>query len=283
MRYVTKKILKKIYKKRDPWSHKGQFGKLLVIAGSKRHTGSPCFVGLSAYRSGCDLVYIAAPERPANIAANFSPNLITEPLKGDKLLKRHVEKIISLAREVRATAIAIGPGLWRDKETFDSINELIEKIDLPMVIDADAIRAVSKRKEILKNKKCVLTPHADEFRELTGLEVKGFDMRIKAVKEEAKKLGIVIVLKGHIDVISDGKRLVLNRTGDPRMTVGGMGDSLTGICGALLARGIDTFTSACAAAYINGKAGELAAKKYGESSVATDLIENIYKIMPKNL
>ena len=88
------KILKKIYGKRDVWSYKGQFGKLVVIAGSKRHTGSPCFVGLAAYRAGCDLVYIVAPERAADVAANFSPNLITEPLEGDKLIKYHIEKII---------------------------------------------------------------------------------------------------------------------------------------------------------------------------------------------
>ena len=161
------KILKKIYGKRDKWCHKGQFGKLVVIAGSKRHTGSPCFVGLSAYRAGCDLVYVVAPKRAADVAANFSPCLITEPLKGDRLLKKHIKKIVSLIKEVRATAVAIGPGLWREKETLDSIVELIEKIDLPIVIDADAIRAVAKKKEVLK-RNCILTPHADEFRELTG-------------------------------------------------------------------------------------------------------------------
>jgi hydroxyethylthiazole kinase-like uncharacterized protein yjeF len=276
--FVDKNILKKVYKKRDSWSHKGQYGKLVVISGSKRHTGSPCFVGLSAYKAGCDLVYIAAPERAADVAANFSPVLITEPLEGDKLKRKHIKKILSLIKEVRATALAIGPGLWRDKETFNAITELIEKIDLPMVIDADAIRAISRKKNILKEKNCVLTPHADEFRELTGIKVGNIDQRIKSVNSEAK-INNIILLKGNVDVISDGEKLILNKTGSPFMTKGGCGDTLTGICGAFLARGIDKFTAACAAAYVNGKAGELAAKKYGESLLPLDLIENIHKVI----
>jgi len=268
------KILKKIYGKRDVWSHKGQFGRLVAISGSKRHTGSPCFVGLAAYRAGCDLVYIAAPKRAADVAANFSPNLITEPLEGDKLTKKHIKKIISLIKEVRATAVAIGSGLWRKKETLDAIVDLIKKINLPMVIDADAIRAVAKKKEILK-RNCVLTPHADEFRALTGIRVKNLKERKKFVKQEAKKLNAVILLKGHVDVVSNGNKIFLNKTGTPYMTKGGCGDTLTGICGALLAKRIDTFNSACAAAYINGKAGELASEKYKQGLLATDLIENI--------
>jgi hydroxyethylthiazole kinase-like uncharacterized protein yjeF len=278
--YIGKNILKKVYKKREKWSHKGQYGKLVVIAGCKRHTGSACFVGLSAYRAGCDLVYIDSPERSANIAANFSPVLITEPLQGDKLTKNHVGKIISLIKEVRATAVAIGSGLWREKETFDAIIDLIEKIDLPMVIDADAIRAVSTKKNVLKDKRCILTPHADEFRQLTGIKVgNNVNQRAKAVKSEAGKINSVILLKGNVDVVSDGKRVMLNKTGSTFMTKGGCGDTLTGICGAFLARGVDTFTSACASTYINGKAGELASKKYRESLLPTDLIEEIHNVI----
>lgn len=279
MEYVTKKVLKNIYKKRDSWSHKGQYGKLVVIGGSEMHTGSPSFVGLAAYRAGCDLVYIASPERAANIAANLSPVLITKPLKGDKLEEKHIGKIISLIKQVRATAVAIGPGLWRENKTINAIQKLISKIELPMIIDADAIRAVSRKKNVLKGKKHVLTPHADEFREFSGIKVKNLEHRIKVVTAEAKKIQSVILLKGYIDVISDGKKTILNTTGTSTMTKGGCGDTLTGICGAYLARGIDSFTAASAAAYVNGKAGEIASKKYGESLLPTDLIENIYKII----
>lgn len=277
--YVSSNILKKVYRKRDKWSHKGQYGKLVVIAGCERHTGSACFVGLAAYRAGCDLVYVASPRRSADIAANFSPVLITEPLKGDMLATEHVGRILSLIKEVRGTAVAIGPGLWRNNETNNAILELIKRIDLPMVIDADAIRAVTD-KEMLKKKHCILTPHADEFRQFSGIKV-GNDIkqRIKFVKSEAKKINNVIVLKGNVDVITDGKRFMLNKTGSVFMTKGGCGDTMTGICGAFLARGNDKFTAACAAAYVNGKAGELAAKKYGESLLPTDLIEEIHKVI----
>lgn len=277
---LGKGVLKKVYRKREKWSHKGQYGKLVVIAGCQRHTGSACFVGLSAYRAGCDLVYIASPQRSADISANFSPVLITEPLKGDMLRTSHVGKILSMIKEVRGTAVAIGPGLWRDKQTNAAIVELIKRIDLPMVIDADAIRAISNRKQILKKKSCVLTPHADEFRQFSGIKVdKNIKRRTNAVKLEAGLVKNVILLKGSVDIISDGKRVVMNDSGTVFMTKGGCGDTLTGICGAFLARGIDTFTAACAAAYINGKAGELASRKYGESLLPTDLINEIHRVV----
>jgi len=187
MPYVTKDILKKVYTKRNPWSHKGQYGKLLVIAGSERHTGSPIFVGMSAYRAGCDLVYLIGPRRPMDVAASYSPLFITQPLEGKQLVMEHIHEILSMIKEVRATAVAIGPGLWRTKETRRAVIELVKKIDLPMVIDADAIRAVGENKKILYNKKIVLTPHDNEFLELTNVKVSRESLkdRIKAVNEEA--------------------------------------------------------------------------------------------------
>lgn len=276
MKYISKVILKEVYKERGRWVHKGEFGKLLMVCGSKRHTGSPIFCGLAANRAGCDLVYLAAPERAAGIAANYSPALITEPLKGNKLRKEHVEQVMKMKEEVRASALLIGPGLWREKETFEAILEIIRKTDLPMVVDADAIRAVATHKAVLSKKKAVLTPHSNEFVALSGavpsLNVKD---RSKEVQNVAKELGCVIVLKGAVDIISDGKRTILNKVHSNLMTKGGMGDTLSGICGALLARGVEPFKAAAAATYINGRAGQLAIKKRGEGAVASDLIEEI--------
>lgn len=292
MKYVSKAVLKSVYKKREPWAHKGQFGRLVVIAGSRIHTGSPIFVGMAAYRAGCDLVYLTGPQRAMDVAANYSPVLITKPLEGDYLEEKHVDKVLSFIENSGATAVVIGPGLWRIEKTRKAINILIEKIDLPMVVDADAIRAASTIKDKLKNKKLLLTPHANEFLELTGTKVsQNIKERIATVRKEAYKLNcgkdntcplyppITVVLKGNVDVISNGKETVLNDTGDPMMSKGGCGDTLTGIAGALLARKVDTLTSGCAAAYINGKAGEFAAKKYGESLLPTDLIENIPNVI----
>lgn len=281
MQYVDKSILEEVYQERDTWSHKGQFGKLLVIAGSEKHTGSPIFVGMAAYRAGCDLVFLIGPERAMDVAANYSPLLITQPLKGKQLEKKHISEILSMADEVRASAIAIGPGLWRVQKTREAIIKLIERIDLPMVIDADAIRAVSARKDILKGKDVILTPHDNEFLELTGIKVsrKNLKERIESVEKQAAAIKVILVLKGNVDIISDGEMTKLNKSGSPKMTVGGMGDTLTGICGALLARRIDSFTSACASAYINGVAGELAVKKFGGGTVTTDLLDQIASVI----
>jgi len=273
---VKANILRKIYKKREPWVHKYDFGHLLVIGGSKHYSGSPAFNALAALRAGTDLVTIVAPERAADIIASFLPDLIAYPLKGDYLCGEHLDELIKLTHN--KTAVVIGGGLTREREVLETVVEYLERIDLPCVIDADAIHAVATKKEILKNKNFVLTPHAHEFLVLSGIQIsKDLNQRMKAVKETAEKLKTTILLKGHIDVISNGKEISLNKTGCPLMSKGGMGDSLAGICGALLARGNDCFTSACASAYINGLAGEIAAKNFGESVIATELINSIPK------
>ncbi len=281
MNYVTKDILKKVYSKRNLWSHKGQYGKLLVIAGSERHTGSAIFIGMAAYHAGCDLVYLTGPQRPMDVAANYSPVLITQPLEGKQLELRHISEILSMIEEVRATAVVIGPGLWRSQRTREAVVGLINEINLPMVLDADAIRAISNDKYVLRKKKAILTPHDNEFLELSGMKVprENLGERIKAVEKEANRIKSVIVLKGNVDVISDGSQTFLNKTGDVRLTKGGCGDTLSGICGALVSRNVESFTAACASTYINGVAGWLAARKYGESLLPTDLIEEIPNVI----
>lgn len=271
--------LKKIYLQRNRWSHKGQFGYVLIIAGSELYTGSPIFNSLAALRSGADLVTVIAPRRAANVVSAFLPDIISYPLNKN-LGQEHIPKIIQLSKKFNS--LIIGGGLNRDKKTFGIIRELITKINLPMAIDAEAIRALNNNQEILKNKTAVITPHKEEFRILTGETVADdiTDRKIK-VKKWAQKLHTVILLKGHMDVISDGKKTVINKTGSPYMTKGGFGDTLAGICGALLARNIDPFESAVAAAFINGKAGELAAQKYGEGVLASDIFEFIPQVIKK--
>ena len=279
---MQRSILPKVYGKRDPWVHKGRYGRLALICGSERHTGSACFAGMSAYRAGADLVYVIAPERAADVAANFSPVLMTTPLPGPSLTRKHENTVLGVLREVKATAAVVGPGLWREKETLRAITRLVSRIRIPMVLDADAIRGVGALRRKPKLQNCVYTPHAAEFKELTGASV-GPDLntRTARVQQEAAKLRAVILLKGHVDVISDGDTTFWNWTGSPFMTKGGLGDTLTGICGAYLARGVDPLTAACAAAYVNGKAGSLASMRLGESLLPTDLMDYIqYAIRP---
>jgi hydroxyethylthiazole kinase-like uncharacterized protein yjeF len=276
---IGKSILKTVYKKRDPWTHKGHYGKLLVITGSERITGSPVIVGFAALRAGIDLVYLCGPKRAMDSSIAMYPFFISQPLEGRELIEEHLPAIISFVNDMKPTAVAIGPGLWRSEKTRKAVVKIVETIDLPFVIDADAIRAISSDKELLKNRTAVLTPHSNEFKELTGIEVSNvIDERVETVKTEAKKWRTVILLKGNVDVISDGKRVAINKTGNPYMSKGGCGDTLTGICAAFLARNvdkIDTFTAACAAAYINGRAGDIAARKLKSGILPTDLIDAI--------
>ncbi len=274
---IKKGILKKVYKKRKPWSHKYDFGHLLIIGGSKLYSGSPVLAGLAALRTGVDLVTIIAPERAANIAASFSPDLVTYPLRGAYLNARHLRDLLKFTKG--KTAVVIGSGLWRIKPVLDTVVEYMKNINLPCVVDADAIHAIATNKKInLKN--CVITPHGNEFFTLSGIEpTTELDKRIEAVKKVAIEMRTIILLKGHVDIISDGAKVAINKTGSPYMTVGGTGDTLAGICGSLLAQGIDCFTAVCAAAYINGKAGDIAAKQLKQALTATDLIKALPKVI----
>lgn len=273
---VGKWIIKKIFKKRSKESKKGDFGKLLVVGGSKLYHGSPTFNALAAYRSGVDLVTILAPERAANIIASFSPDLITYPLSGDFITKEHVEIILSFAK--RSSAIVIGGGMGRERETLDAIKEVLTNVTAPCVIDADAIYAVAENKDILK-KDFILTPHRFEFKILSGISIDDMNKAKKTVRDVARRLNSIILLKGPIDIISDGERIAINKTGNPYMTKGGTGDTLAGICGSLLAQKKDSFLAACCAAYINGKAGDIVAKRKREGLLASDIIEAIPEVL----
>jgi len=285
---VTKDIVKNIYKERPKDSKKYDFGLLIVIGGSDFYSGSPALSAMAAFKSGVDMVRIIAPKRAADIIASFSPNLAAYPLEGNWLERKHLATLISMTESAKAvsygkTAVVIGGGMGRSKDTQDAILEYLQEVSVPVVIDADAINALRKKPEIISGKPFLITPHTYEFFVLTGREVYKLsdEEKIKAVQEEAARLQTTILLKGAIDIISDGKEVALNKTGTPLMIVGGTGDTLAGVAGALVARGIDPFTAAQAAAFINGLAGELAGKKLGESMTATDLIEKIPNVLPK--
>lgn len=287
---VTQDILKTIYKKRVPPVKKYNFGLLTVVGGSDFYSGSPALSALAAFKSGVDMVNVIAPQRAADIIASFKPDLAAYPLKDGWLTKKHLATLISMIESAKTvsqdkTALVVGGGMGRSTETQEAILELLSQISAPVVIDADAIHALSKNPQIVSGKNFLITPHTYEFYILTGKEVFHLpeEEKIKIVKEEASRLNATILLKGQTDIISDGKEVALNKTGTPLMTVGGTGDTLAGICGALLARGADCLTSACAGAYINGAAGELAGKKYGEGMMATDLIEEIPNVLPKTV
>lgn len=286
MTEVTKDILKKIYQKRPPVGRKYDYGLLTVIGGSEFYSGSPALSALAAMRSGIDVARVIAPKRAADIIASFTPDLAAYPLKGDWLKKEHLAVLLSMtqsAKEVSRgkSAVLIGGGAGRSEETQEVISQFLSEVPVPCVIDADAIYAVAKSPSIIADKNFILTPHTHEFSVLTGKEV--FELpeaeKIKIVQEEAQCLKAIILLKGGTDIISDGNQVSLNRTGSSFMTVGGTGDTLAGIVGAILARTQDPFLAACAGAYINGLAGQIASQKLRESLMAIDVIAAIPEVL----
>jgi NAD(P)H-hydrate epimerase len=275
MKTVARGMVAKLYPKRKGWCHKGDFGKVLIIGGSKKYSGSPALAALSAYRAGADLVTVIAPERAADIISSFSPDIIAYPLEGDHLNIKHLKTLLDLAK--KTDSVVIGGGLCREKETMKTVVSFLKRNHIPSVIDADAIHAISHEGHVVRQGS-IITPHSKEFRELTNEEPEpNPENRARLVKYFASKLSSTILLKGHLDFISDGREVYVNKSGDPMMTKGGTGDTLAGICGALLARRAGSLAAACAGAYINGCAGSLAAKEYGEGMLATDLIEMIPK------
>ena len=283
---VSAEILRRVYPERRAEAHKYNFGHLLVIGGSKLYSGSPAFNALAAYRAGVDLVTVIAPRRAADIVASFSPDLITYPVEADYFTSEHLSEVESFLEN--KDAVVIGGGMGREFETLEFIRRFLSRLELPAVVDADAIYAFegkgayqeSAEGSMVEGKNFILTPHAYEFYILTGRKLSEDEAgRIEAVREAAAGLETIILEKGNPDIITDGERIALNRTGNPFMTVGGTGDTLAGICGAYLALGLDSFMAACAAAYVNGRAGDLAAEELGPSLLTSDLLDYIPKAL----
>ncbi|MBN1386073.1 NAD(P)H-hydrate dehydratase [Candidatus Woesearchaeota archaeon] len=270
----VEQILKDIYRKRDPWTHKRKNGVVLVVAGSYQFSGSPIFSCMSAYRAGADLVMLVTPRRSADIAASYSPDLIAYAREKRFLDSDDVDFILGIADE--CDSVLIGPGLSQDPETRKMVLKLINRLRKPMVIDADAIRFIGRNHRVLHDKKFIITPHLNEFLALTGMNAK-FDTadRKSKVSDAAKRIGGTIILKGKDDVVADSKNIYVNQTGSPFMTKGGFGDCLAGICAQFLAKGLSPFDAACAAVYLNGLAGEIAAGRYQDSVIASDMFFSI--------
>ena len=260
--------------RRKPDAKKGDAGRVLVIGGGP-YTGAPAFAGMATMRAGADLVFVATPEPAALPVAVHSPSLIVRSLEGERLSEDHVTELLSFSRGV--DVVAIGPGLGSAPETIRGVQRFVQRCTKPMVIDADAIGACGAKPEMLRKKSAVITPHAGEFRKLTGKALGSDDpvKRGERVKEGAAKLRATVLLKGPVDVISDGTYLKLNRTGNNALAVGGTGDVLTGLVASLMAQGAQPFHAARMGAFAMGLAGDLAFEEKSYGLVATDVIEKI--------
>ncbi len=277
--YVGPGDFKVLWRPRPPESHKGQFGRLLVVGGSKSFTGAPAFSALAATKTGTDLVYVASPQETSKIVASYSPDLITIRLPGDNL---NPDAIMEIEPWLRiADAMVAGPGIGLHEETAEALSKLIglaETLGKPLVLDADALKIFGRRRRRLKTP-TVLTPHGGEFaamfRELPSDSI----LRQESAVELAREVKAIVVLKGQTDIITDGEHVKLNRTGNPHMTVGGTGDLLAGLVGGLIAQGIDPFKAAAAGAFLNGLAGDMLMTNEGPTISPSAMLEYIPKAM----
>ena len=227
-----------------------------------------------------DIVYLAAPAKTAYALSSMSPDLITLKLKGAHLTEDNVTALQPYLEMV--DAVVMGPGLGLHDETREFVKACVTSVEnagKPLLLDADGLKAFAEFKRPLKVP-LVVTPHAGEYALLAGGKLpESREERVAEVQRTAKALGAVVLLKGHVDMVCDAKRVKLNFTGNPGMTVGGTGDVLSGVVGTLLAQKAEPFEAAVAGAFVNGAAGDLVADDIGFHLVARDLLEWIPRVL----
>lgn len=250
---------------RAPDSHKGDAGRVLVVAGSTGLTGAACLTARACCRTGAGLVTVAAPRAVCPSIEARTLESMTWPLDGslEHLAETSVAGILERSRHV--DALAVGPGLGREDQTMEAVRLLIGGLDRPVVVDADALFALSGHHHLTRGRLVVLTPHPGEMARLLGTSAENVQAdRVGAACDAAKRYGCTVLLKGAGSVIAepDG-RVAINPTGHSGMASGGMGDVLTGVVAALLGQGLAPFESAAAGAFLHGYAATLAADDLG--------------------
>ena len=264
---------------RDPFAHKGDFGKILLLCGSRGYTGAAYFAAMGALRSGAGLVFLGVPESIYAIEAVKLNEPVVFPLpdEGGKLSADAVPEI--LERLPKVDAVLIGPGLGQSDGTLAVTKAVLEKAQCPVLLDADGINVLSAHRDILRGRTCstILTPHDGEFARIGG--VIGND-RMASASALAKDLGCIVLLKGHETCITDGDTGYINHTGNPGMAVGGSGDVLAGIITGLLGQGIGPLEAAACGAWLHGAAGDLCAEELGQyGMLPTDMLSALPRLM----
>jgi ADP-dependent NAD(P)H-hydrate dehydratase len=262
---------------RLPESHKGDFGRVLVIAGSRGMSGAAILCGSAALRGGAGLVRVAVPEQIWPIVAAGNPCYMTAPMPQDdqgRLAGVSAAEILNLAAN---DVLAVGPGLGKSPDLVRLIGHLIREAAQPVILDADGLNNLSVDIAALSSHRSpmVLTPHPGEFARLTGASADTVKSRGDNLAVEfAAKHGVVVVLKGHRTVVTDGQRRYRNSTGNAGMATAGSGDVLTGLITALVGQKLELFAAAQLGVYLHGLAGDLARDERGEEAlIASDLLE----------
>ena len=264
---------------RDPWGHKGSFGKILLLCGSVGFTGAAWFAAMGALRTGAGLVYLGVPESIYAIEAVKlnEPVIFPLPEEGGKLSEGAIPEI--LRRLPQMDAVLIGCGLGQSEGTLAVVKAVLENARCPVVVDADGINVLAGHKDILRGRReaTILTPHDGEFLRFGGeLE----EDRAAAAVRFAQAWNCILLLKGHRTCVTDADTVYVNTTGNPGMAVGGSGDVLAGMITSLLGQKIHPLEAAACAAWLHGAAGDLCARELGQYAM---LPSDMLKVLPRLL
>jgi ADP-dependent NAD(P)H-hydrate dehydratase len=266
-------------------SNKGNFGKVLVVAGSRGMSGAAVLCGSAALRGGAGLVRVAVPRDILPIVAAGNPCYMTAPLAQDtdgRLDATAANDLLTLARA--NDVVAIGPGLGHSSAMTALLVKVLDNLQMPVVLDADGLNAfVHNTAQLRRSAPLVLTPHPGEFGRLLNIDI----ATVQANRRElaigfAAENSLVLVLKGHGTIVTDGRRVYQNTTGNPGMATAGSGDVLTGLLAAILAQGLEPFAAAQLAAHVHGLAGDLARDAIAEVGlIATDLLNYLPRALQR--
>lgn len=270
----------KLLKRRQRDGHKGSYGKILVIAGSRAMPGAAHLAAIGALRGGAGLVTLATSASALPLIAPGAPCATYLPLPETMLGSLGGPALQPiLTRSEEADVVVLGPGLGQERATVQLVRKLVAGIRKPLLIDADGLNAVAGEPKCLlrRSSPTVLTPHPGELCRLDGGSLPtGAKERRARAEAAASRFKAIVCLKGHRTVVSDGQRTYLNDTGNPGMATGGSGDVLAGLLGALMAQFAEPFDAAMFAVHVHGTAGDLAADCHGEvSMIASDLLDTV--------
>ncbi len=274
---VTSSTVRRWMPKRDPYSHKGNYGRLLLLCGAEGYTGAPVLAAMGAARTGAGLIFVGVPRSVYPIVAGklIEPMVFPLPEEGGKLSAEAIAQILD--RLKTCDACLIGCGLGQSQGTFEVVKAVLEHAHCPVVLDADGINVISSHTLMLRDAVCplILTPHLGEYRRMGGDPALG----LQGAKALAKELGITLVLKGHESLII-GTGVYRNRCGNAGMATGGSGDVLAGIIVSLLGQGLSPTKAAALGAYLHGTAGDLCAGELGQAGMLpTDLIDRLPRLL----
>ena len=279
MEFLNHEAVLSILPDRKPDSHKGDYGKILLLCGSRGYTGAAALAATGALRSGAGLVYLAVPESIYAIEACKLTEAIVLPLpdEGGTIAMSALPELRRLLPKM--DAVLIGCGLGQSEGTRAVLETVLREFSGPVVVDADGINLLAGHMDILRERHAptILTPHAGEFVRIGGDNKAD---RVTETERFAKEYGCILLLKGHETVISDGKETYVNQTGNPGMAVGGSGDVLSGIIVSLLGQGIEPLKAAACGAWLHGKAGDICAEEIGQyGMLPTDLVEVLPRLL----